>query len=140
MTTDIFYTQAKHVSDLDRISRMILEVFPGKRLFFFYGAMGVGKTTLIKAICQQLGVAEIVSSPTFSIINEYSLDGDQRVFHFDFYRLKKVEEVYDLGYEDYFYSGAYCFVEWPEKMGSLKPENSIDIYMEDMDGVRTIRA
>jgi tRNA threonylcarbamoyladenosine biosynthesis protein TsaE len=139
MATDILYIEAKHLSDLDRVARMILDAFPGKRLFFFYGAMGVGKTTLIKAVCQQLGVSEIVSSPTFSIINEYSLVGDQRVFHFDFYRLKKVEEVYDLGYEDYFYSGSYCFVEWPEKLESLKPENSVDIHMEDKDGIRIIR-
>ena len=85
--------------------------------------MGAGKTTLVKAFCQVLGTIDVVQSPTFSIINEYRTGEGESVFHFDFYRIRKLEEVYDIGYEDYFYSGSWCFLEWPEMIESLLPEN-----------------
>lgn len=124
--------------DLELVARELLTQFPDKRLFMLYGEMGVGKTTFVKAICRQLGVKERISSPTFSIINEYKSDVGDRIFHFDFYRIKKVEEVFDLGYEDYFYSGNYCFIEWPEKLASLKPDDCVEVFMQDNDGVRSI--
>lgn len=89
--------------------------------------MGAGKTTFIKAICHELGVADIVQSPTFSIINEYKTTTGESLFHFDFYRIKKLEEVFDIGYEDYIYSGSYCFLEWPELIEPLLPEDTVRI-------------
>ena len=84
------------------------------KVFAFYGKMGAGKTTFIKSICECLGVEDVITSPTFAIVNEYRTNTDEPIYHFDFYRIKKLEEVYDMGYEDYFYSGAPCFIEWPE--------------------------
>ena len=100
-----------------------------RRVFLFYGEMGTGKTTLIKAICQQLGVTDATSSPTFSIVNEYA-SPQGAVYHFDFYRIKSEQEALDLGYEEYFYSGNYCFVEWPERIASLLPPNTVSIQMK----------
>ncbi len=105
----------------------MLEAFPGSRVFALYGAMGAGKTTFIKAVCRVLGVVDIVQSPTFSIINEYKTVTGDPVFHFDFYRIRKTEEVFDIGYEDYLYSGSYCFIEWPEMIENLLPEGTVRI-------------
>ena len=92
-------------------------------VFAFYGKMGAGKTTFIKAICEALGVTDVITSPTFAIVNEYRSEEDNElIYHFDFYRIKKLEEVYDMGYEDYFYSGALCFIEWPELVEELLAE------------------
>ena len=88
--------------------------------------MGVGKTSLIQAICKELGITENASSPTFSLVNEYEL-GDSQIYHFDFYRIKNLSEVYDIGYEEYFYSNNYCFVEWPEKIETLLPNNYVEL-------------
>jgi len=96
------------------------------RILLFYGEMGAGKTTLIKSLCENLGVTEAVTSPTFSIVNEY-IGASQKIYHFDFYRLKNQAEALDLGYEEYFYSEAWCFVEWPEKIAGLLPEHYIKI-------------
>jgi tRNA threonylcarbamoyladenosine biosynthesis protein TsaE len=96
------------------------------RIFLFYGDMGAGKTTLIKAICEHLGVTEPATSPTFAIVNEY-VGGKQKIYHFDFYRLKNESEALDMGYEEYFYSGACCFIEWPEKIPSLLPEHYVSV-------------
>ncbi len=104
----------------------ILEAADGRRIFLFYATMAMGKTTLIKELCKQLGVEENVSSPTFSIVNEY-VGKDGNIYHFDFYRLKDEQEAFDLGYEEYFYSGNYCFVEWAEKIENLLPENAVSI-------------
>jgi tRNA threonylcarbamoyladenosine biosynthesis protein TsaE len=114
-------------SDLLPAAGKLLESFPDARVFAFYGSMGAGKTTFIKAICTVLGVADIVQSPTFSIINEYKTLTGNSIFHFDFYRIKKTEEVFDIGYEDYLYSGCYCFMEWPELIEPLLPEETIRI-------------
>jgi tRNA threonylcarbamoyladenosine biosynthesis protein TsaE len=104
-------------------------VAPNILIFLFYGEMGAGKTTLIKELCKQLGVKENVTSPTFSIVNEYKADSGS-IFHFDFYRLKYQAEALDMGYEEYFYSGNYCFIEWPEKIPDLLPDHFIRIRME----------
>lgn len=118
--------------NLNSISKEILEFAGNQKVFLFYGEMGAGKTTLIKSLCEVLGVQEPTSSPTFSIVNEY--EGRQNlIYHFDFYRLKDESEALDLGYEEYFYSGEYCFVEWPEKISSLLPANYLKISIEIVD-------
>ena len=109
-------------------------------VFALYGKMGAGKTTFIKALCQELGVEDVVTSPTFAVINEYRSDiAGELIYHFDFYRIKKLEEVYDMGYEDYFYSGALCFIEWPELVEELLPGNTIKVTIEELeDGSRKL--
>ena len=118
------------------------------RVFAFYGKMGAGKTTFIKAICEELGVEDVITSPTFAIVNEYTISNQgqqpvvdcQSVYHFDFYRIKKLEEVYDMGYEDYFYSGNLCFIEWPELIEELLPEGAVKVSIaEQEDGSRTVK-
>lgn len=116
----------KNLSELPRAAAQILEEAQGNRIFLFYADMAMGKTTIIKELCKQLGVKDNVSSPTFSIVNEYA--GEQeKLYHFDFYRIKDEQEAFDLGYEEYFYSGNYCFVEWPERIENLLPENAVSI-------------
>ena len=114
-------------SELVPIAGKLLETFPDARVFAVYGSMGAGKTTFIKAICNELGVIDIIQSPTFSIINEYKTGQGESVFHFDFYRIRNISEVYDIGYEDYLYSGSYCFMEWPGLIEPLLPENTIRV-------------
>jgi tRNA threonylcarbamoyladenosine biosynthesis protein TsaE len=117
----------KTIDELDGVAKKILGTHPGDKIFTFRGSMGAGKTTLIKAICKQLGVVDNTSSPTFSIINEYKTDKGQKIYHFDLYRIKNTEEVYDIGYEDYLYSGSYCFIEWPEKIPELIPDTAVAV-------------
>ena len=119
----------KNLSELPEAATQIIEEAKGNRIFLFYANMGMGKTTLIKGICKQLGVDENVSSPTFSIVNEYEAEG-KKIYHFDFYRLKDEHEAFDLGYEEYFYSGNYCFVEWPDKIENLLPEDAVSVYIK----------
>ena len=119
-------------SQLSKVAERIIEYATDQKVFLFYGEMGAGKTTLINSICSYLGVQEHTSSPTFSIVNEYKIPNSS-IFHFDFYRLKSQNEALDLGYEEYFYSGAYCFVEWPEKIPELLPENYLKIKIEVME-------
>ena len=108
------------------------------RVFAFYGKMGAGKTTFVKAICEELGVEDVITSPTFAIINEYTADGEP-IYHFDFYRIKRLEEVYDMGYEDYFYSGALCFIEWPELIEDILPDDAVRVSIsEQEDGSRLV--
>ncbi len=113
--------------DLVRAAKDILVTYPASRIFAFYGKMGSGKTTFIKVLCRELGVSDLVQSPSFSIINEYKTHSGDAIFHFDFFRIKKVEEVFDIGYEEYLYSGSWCFLEWPELIGDLLPEESVNI-------------
>lgn len=107
------------LKELPEAANQIIEQAASNKLWTFYGEMGAGKTTLIKAICKQLGVMDEVSSPTFSLVNEYKTKDGKHIYHFDFYRIKNLEEVYDMGYEEYFYSGAICLIEWPEKIKEL---------------------
>ena len=109
-------------------------------VFAFYGKMGSGKTTFIKAVCEELGVEDVITSPTFAIVNEYRSDASgELIYHFDFYRVKKIEEVYDMGFEDYFYSGALCFIEWPELCEEVLPEDTVKVTIEESsDGTRVV--
>ena len=108
-------------------------------VFAFYGQMGAGKTTFIKAVCECLGVEDVINSPTFAIVNEYRSGSGELIYHFDFYRIKKLEEVYDMGYEDYFYSGALCFIGWPELIEELLPADAVKVsIVEAEDGSRTV--
>lgn len=123
------------IDRLNDIAFRIIEFFPNFRIFAFYGNMGAGKTTLIKKICKHLKVEDIVNSPTFSLVNEYHTTLNESVFHFDFYRLNKISEAFDMGYEDYFYSGKYCFIEWPEKIAELLPENFVKITIDETQSI-----
>ena len=109
-------------------------------VFAFYGKVGAGKTTFIKAVCEELGVEDVITSPTFAIVNEYRSDASgELIYHFDFYRVKKIEEVYDMGFEDYFYSGALCFIEWPELCEEVLPEDTVKVTIEESsDGTRVV--
>ncbi|KAA6330882.1 tRNA threonylcarbamoyladenosine biosynthesis protein TsaE [termite gut metagenome] len=133
--------QIINLEQLPDAARQFIGELTDNTVCAFYGKMGSGKTTFIKAVCEELGVTEIVNSPTFSIVNEYRSDkSGELIYHFDFYRIKKLEEVYDMGYEDYFYSGARCFIEWPELMEELLPENTLRIALEEHEnGVRILR-
>ena len=131
------------IDSLDNIAhtaKEFIRLMGDDTVFAFYGKMGAGKTTFIKALCKELGVEDEVNSPTFAIINEYrSQTTAELIYHFDFYRIKKLEEVYDLGYEDYFYSGALCFIEWPELVEELLPLDARKVTItEESDGTRTI--
>ena len=101
-----------------------------ERIFAFEGKMGAGKTTLIKSFCEVLGVEDVVSSPTFSLVNVYNDQDGNNIYHFDFYRIKKLEEVFDIGYEEYFFSGDYCLIEWPEMVKPLMPDKYVLISIE----------
>ncbi|MDD2304310.1 MAG: tRNA (adenosine(37)-N6)-threonylcarbamoyltransferase complex ATPase subunit type 1 TsaE [Prolixibacteraceae bacterium] len=137
----MFQTQLTDLSALQETARLLLNNFPNDRIFAFYGAMGAGKTTFIKAICHELGSNDYVTSPTFALINEYSTTEGSVVYHFDFYRIKKLEEAFDLGYEDYIYSGNYCFIEWPEMIEQLLPEGIVEVRIKEVDkGVRLVEA
>lgn len=109
-------------------------------VFAFYGKMGAGKTTFVKAICEELGVEDVITSPTFAIVNEYqSTKTGGPIYHFDFYRIKELDEVYDMGYEDYFYSGAPCFLEWPELIEEILPNDAVKVTItEQEDGTRIV--
>ena len=131
------------INNLEGIDNAACEFVAGmgkSRVFAFYGKMGAGKTTFIKAVCEQLGVEDVITSPTFAIVNEYTSEtsGDT-IYHFDFYRIKKLDEVYDMGYEEYFYSGSLCFIEWPELIESLLPEDTTKVTIkENEDGSRSV--
>ncbi len=127
------------IEQIQEAAHQFIEAMGNRKLFAFYGKMGVGKTTFIKAICEQMGVTDVINSPTFAIVNEY-LDGDQRpIYHFDFYRIRKPAEVLDIGFEDYINSDAYCFMEWPEMIEGFLPEETVKVTMEEQDdGSRTV--
>lgn len=124
--------EVKDLSELKEAAHRVISTYPDDRIFLFYGNMGAGKTTFINALCMGLGVTEHTSSPTFSIVNEYSIP-QGGIFHFDFYRLKNEMEALDMGYEEYFYSGDYCFVEWSEKIPNLLPLNYVKIAIEVLE-------
>ena len=131
-----------NLEDISRAAQEFLPLLKEHPVVAFYGGLGAGKTTFIKALCDQLQVTDSVTSPSFAIVNEYhsALTGCP-VYHFDFYRIKKLEEVYDMGYEDYFYSGAPCFIEWPELIEELLPEDTVRVTIEEQpDHSRMVRA
>lgn len=126
------------MADLPAAAEVIITQAANNRIFLFYGDMGAGKTTLIKTLCSFLGTADAVTSPTFSIVNEYQTAAD-KIYHFDFYRLKDQTEALDMGYEEYFYAGAYCFIEWPEKIPDLLPLHYTNVSISvQNDGSRQI--
>jgi tRNA threonylcarbamoyladenosine biosynthesis protein TsaE len=124
MATEITIKDKKHLADA---AEKFLRHFGEKRLFAFYGSMGAGKTTIIKAICKALGAIDIVSSPTFTLVNEYKTISGENIYHIDFYRIKKQEEVFDFGIEEYLTGDNYCFMEWPEMIEDILPEETISI-------------
>ena len=132
------------ITSLDNIresARTFIAQMGDRTIFAFYGKMGSGKTTFIKALCEELGVEDVVTSPTFAIVNEYrSATTAELIYHFDFYRIKKLEEVYDMGYEDYFYSGSLCLIEWPELIEELLPDDAVRVHIEEQpDGKRLLK-
>ena len=129
------------LADINAAAKTFVENMGDGKVFAFYGKMGAGKTTFVKAVCECLGVDDVITSPTFAIVNEYtSATTGDAIYHFDFYRIKKLEEVYDMGYEDYFYSGSLCFLEWPELIEDLLPEDATKVTIEETkDGSRVVK-
>lgn len=131
------------IDSIDRIQEAAKEFVAqmgDNKVFAFYGKMGAGKTTFIKAICEELGVEDVVNSPTFAIVNEYTDGEGEPIFHFDFYRIKKESEAYDIGFEEYVYSGHLCFMEWPELIEDLLPEDTVRVSIEELeDGSREVK-
>jgi tRNA threonylcarbamoyladenosine biosynthesis protein TsaE len=127
------------VEELQTVAKELLFYIHSNPVIAFYGKMGIGKTTLIKAICKEMFVEKTVTSPTFALVNEYKTPSDEMIYHFDFYRINKVEELYDFGYEEYFYSGHYCFVEWPELAENMLPDDTLKISLSEGEkGARII--
>lgn len=130
------------IQDLDHIDAAAKEFaahLQAGTVYAFYGKMGAGKTTFIKALCGVLGVEDVVNSPTFAIVNEYTSGAGEPIYHFDFYRIKNLEEVYDMGYEDYFYSNHLCLLEWPELIEPILPDDAIRMNITvGEDGTRTV--
>ena len=130
MATILIHT----LDDIGSAARQFVSLMDGRRIFAFYGSMGAGKTTFIKAICETLGTTDTVSSPTFAIVNEYDTPSGQPIYHFDFYRIKTLAEVYDMGFEDYFFhSRGLCLVEWPELVEPLLPEETVRVTISEQD-------
>lgn len=129
------------LESIHEAAREFIAAMGDNTVFALYGKMGAGKTTFVKALCEELGVSDVISSPTFAIVNEYRSDETgELIYHFDFYSIKKLSEVYDMGYEDYFYSGALCFIEWPELVEELLPGDAVKVTIEELeDGSRVIR-
>ena len=130
--------RSNNPDDLGKIASHLINKYLDYRVFAFYGEMGAGKTTFVKTICKQLGVTDVVNSPTFSIVNVYESQNKGQLYHFDFYRMKTPEEIFDIGYEDYLFSGNYCFLEWPEKVENLLPRDAIKVIIE-VDEVNNTR-
>lgn len=128
------------MAQIHNVAKQFIDNMGTGKVFAFYGKMGSGKTTFIKAVCEELGVTDVITSPTFAIVNEYQSEQTPKpIFHFDFYRIKKLEEVYDMGYEDYFYSGSLCFLEWPELIEEILPADVVKVKIEEQaDGSRTV--
>jgi tRNA threonylcarbamoyladenosine biosynthesis protein TsaE len=137
----MFRAEIKSLSEINHIASKFIQAHPADRIFAFYGAMGAGKTTFIKALCEEMQVLDYVTSPTFALINEYKTAENNVIFHFDFFRIKNMSEAYDFGYEDYFYSSSYCFIEWPELIEPLLPAIAVRVYIkEGENGERIIES
>lgn len=129
----------KSLDNIREAAKAFLDGMGTGKVFAFYGKMGAGKTTFIKAICEELGVTDVITSPTFALVNEYTATDGSPIYHFDFYRIKKLDEVYDMGYEDYFYGGSLCFLEWPELIEEILPEDVTKVTItEEADGSRKV--
>ncbi len=132
----IIINDLQHIHDA---AKTFINNMPGGRVYAFYGKMGAGKTTFIKALCEELGVEDVITSPTFALVNEYTSGEGDPIYHFDFYRIKKLEEVYDMGYEDYFYSGNLCLLEWPELIEPILPDDAVKVTITPQeDGTRIL--
>ena len=132
----IIINDLQHIHDA---AKTFINNMPGGRVYAFYGKMGAGKTTFIKALCEELGVEDVITSPTFALVNEYTSGEGDPIYHFDFYRIKQLEEVYDMGYEDYFYSGNLCLLEWPELIESILPDDAVKVTITPQeDGTRIL--
>ena len=128
------------IEDYPQAAREFVELLDKGRIFAFYGKMGSGKTTFIKSICEELGVEDTINSPTFAIVNEYEDREQNTIYHFDFYRIKSLEEVYNMGYEEYLYGDAICFMEWPELIEELLPEETVKVFVEENEnGSRSVK-
>lgn len=137
----MFFEKAGNLKAIDAIALKLVSQFSEYRVFAFYGKMGAGKTTFIQSVCKVLGTDDNVTSPTFALINEYKTTQFDSIFHFDFYRIKDIEEAFDLGYEDYLFSGNYCLIEWPEMIEPLLPDKIVKVKIEvEEDGSRKISA
>lgn len=129
----------KNIDGIRNAAQEFIDKMGDNTIFAFYGKMGAGKTTFIKAVCEALGVKDVINSPTFAIVNEYLAGNGEPIYHFDFYRIKKEQEVLDIGYEDYIYSDCLCFMEWPELIEDLLPEDTVKVTIEEKeDGSRII--
>jgi tRNA threonylcarbamoyladenosine biosynthesis protein TsaE len=130
----------KSIEEIAVAAKEFVTAMGDRKVFAFYGKMGAGKTTFIKAVCEELGVEDVINSPTFAIVNEYVDGKGEPVYHFDFYRIKNLQEVLDIGYEDYVYSGHVCFMEWPELLENLLPDDAVKVTIEEeMDGGRVVQ-
>ncbi len=128
-----------HIDEIREVARQFMKLVGNHRILAFYGKMGVGKTTFIKALCEELGVEDVINSPTFAIVNEYKDGEGETIYHFDFYRIKRAEEVFDIGFEEYIDSGNLCLMEWPELIEPVLPEETLRINItENADTTRTI--
>ncbi len=125
--------EIKSLDTINDAATQFIKQMGDNTVFAFHGEMGAGKTTFIKAICEKLGVEDVINSPTFAIINEYRSNSGELIYHFDFYRINKEEEAFDFGYEDYFYSGSICFIEWPERIESLLPHDTIHVTIKEVE-------
>lgn len=129
----------KSIEEIAVAAKEFVAAMGERKVFAFYGKMGAGKTTFIKAVCEELGVEDVINSPTFAIVNEYVDGQGEPVYHFDFYRIKNLQEVLDIGYEDYVYSGHVCFMEWPELIENLLPDDAVKVTIEEeIDGGRVL--
>ncbi len=130
----------KSIEEIAVAAKEFVTAMGDRKVFAFYGKMGAGKTTFIKAVCEELGVEDVINSPTFAIVNEYVDGKGEPVYHFDFYRIKNLQEVLDIGYEDYVYSGHICFMEWPELIENLLPDDAVKVTIEEKtDGGRVVQ-
>ena len=127
------------LNEIAQAAQAFIDAMDGRRIFAFYGTMGAGKTTFIRALCRALGVEDTVTSPTFAIVNEYATSEGEPIYHFDFYRIRRLSEAYDMGCEEYFQSGHLCLIEWPELVEDALPEETVRVTIETLpDGRRSI--